>query len=92
MSQPTQPPAVEQGVSESIARTISFAGDLNGSTISSVAWTIPPGLTLAASSNTTTTATFRVTSSMAGNYAVECTATLASGEVIKTKTLVTVAA
>jgi hypothetical protein len=92
MSQPTQPAMVMQDLEESIARTINFASDLNGSTISSVAWTVPTGLTLAASSNTTTSATCRLSATAAGSYTVSCKATLVSGEILKTHTLVTVTA
>jgi hypothetical protein len=87
----TEPASVDQDLAESISRTISFANDLNGSTISSVAWALwPPGLTLAASSNTTTTATFRVTATASGTYVVTCTATLANAEVLRTQTTVVV--
>jgi hypothetical protein len=90
MSQPTNPPEVFQDVDESLSRTISFAHDLNGSTVSSIAWTIPAGLTNAASSNTTTTATIRLSATTTGTFKVICTATLANSEVLQTHFTVTV--
>lgn len=84
MSQPTNPAEVFQDVDESISRTISFAHDLNSSTISSIAWAVPAGLTNAASSNTTTTATIRLTATTTGTFKVICTATLANSEILQT--------
>lgn len=84
MSQPTNPPDVFQDIDESISRTVSFAHDLNNSTISSIAWTVPAGLTNSASSNTTTTATIRLTPTTPGTFKVVCTATLANSEILQT--------
>jgi len=84
------PEQVFQDVDESISRTVSFAHDLNGSTISSIAWTVPAGLTNAASSNTTTTATIRLSATTTGTFKVTCTATLANSEVIQSYMVVVV--
>jgi hypothetical protein len=90
MSQPTSPAEVYQDIDESISRTLSFAHDLNGSTISTIAWSVPAGLTNAASSNTTTTATIRLSATATGTFKVICTATLANSEVLQTHVTVTV--
>lgn len=51
-------------------------------TISSVAWTVGAGLTNVATSNTTTTATIRISGGTAGqDYEVACRVTLASGQI-----------
>lgn len=84
MSQSATPAEVYQDIDESISRTVTFAHDVNGSTISSVAWSVPAGLTNAASSNTTTTATIRLSATLAGVYTVTCTATLANSEILQT--------
>jgi hypothetical protein len=47
-------------------------------------------LTNAASSNTTTTATIRLTATAPGTYKVTCTATLANSEILQTYFTVTV--
>lgn len=71
--------------SETIAFTWNWAGDcaLQSTTISSVAWVVPPGITKASGSNTTTTATAVFTGGTPGRtYRVTCRPTFANGEIL----------
>lgn len=53
-------------------------------TISSATWTVPSGLTKVSESNTTTTATVKVSGGTHGtDYLLTCTATLANGETVE---------
>ena len=72
---------LEQDKDEAIAYTMNWAGDLNSSTLAAVTWTIPSALTNESQSNTTTTATVRLSGGTAGQvYKVECSVTSATGE------------
>lgn len=66
---------------EAVTRTLNWAADLNGSTISSVAWTVPSGLTNEAVSNTTTLASIRLSGGTPSvTYLVQCLVTTAASE------------
>jgi hypothetical protein len=72
---------VEQDENEAVAYTLNWAGDLNGSTLSTVTWSVPSGLTNELTSNTTTTASIRLSGGTPGQeYKIECSVTSASGE------------
>lgn len=63
--------------------TVDLSGVLpSGVTISSVAWTVPTGLTSEAVSNTTTTATIRLSGGTLGEtYQVVCRTTWSNAEI-----------
>lgn len=76
---------------ESLVYTMDWSADLNGSTISSAAWSVPSGLTNQGTSLTASTTSVRVTGGRPGHtYKLECTATLASGETPQAHFLLTV--
>lgn len=80
-----------QDKDEAVARTLNWADDLNGSTISSVVWSVPSGLTNEASSNGTTTATIRLSGGTPGQtYTVTCTVTTAASEDLQAHFLLTI--
>ena len=81
----------EQDASEAVARTLNWSDDLNGSTVSSVTWTVPTGLTNEATSNTTTTATIRLSGGTPGqSYTVTCLATTAAAEDLEAQFTLTI--
>jgi hypothetical protein len=60
--------------------TLSWAAWLGTDTITSVAWTVPTGLTKPSNSNTTTTATVWLSGGTAGaTYSVVCEVTTTAG-------------
>ena len=70
---------------ETVAFTWNWADDcaLQSTTVSSVAWVVPAGITKASGSNTSTTATGVFTGGTPGrDYRVTCRATFANGEVL----------
>ena len=72
---------VEQDDDEAIAYTINWAADLNSSTLAAVSWSVPSALTTETTSNTTTSASIRLSGGTPGQvYKVECTVTTAAGE------------
>lgn len=76
---------------EAVSYTLNWSDDLNGSTISSVTWVVPSGLTSEATSNTTTTATNRLAGGTPGRtYTVTCTVTTAAAEDLQAHVLLTV--
>lgn len=70
---------------EAIAYTHNFLADLNGSTISSASWvTRPSGITTDTTSNTTTTASIRLSGGTPGVlYTAECTVVTAASETVQ---------
>jgi hypothetical protein len=72
-----------QDVHETVTRTLNWSDDLNGSTISTVTWTVPTGLTSVSETNTATTATIRMSASATGTYTVLCTITTAAAETLQ---------
>lgn len=57
---------------------------INNDTIATPAWSVPAGLTLGSSSNTTTTTQARISGGVAQTtYTVYCTVTTAAGEIRK---------
>jgi hypothetical protein len=83
-----------QDVHEAVTRTINWAADLNGSTISSVSWNVPAGLTTEATSNSTTLANIRLAAANGGvvgqTFPVECTVTTAASEDLQVHFLLTI--
>lgn len=75
---------LHQTLDDKLDYTVSFASWLGlvSDTISSVAWTVPAGLTGSDTSNTTTTATIYLTASSSGRagvtYVVKCKITTAA--------------
>ena len=65
-----------QDLDEKVARTLDWSDDLNASTISTVVWTVPVGLTSESETNTTTTTTIRLAATATGTYVVTCTVVL----------------
>ncbi len=92
MSTSTNPEEVYQDKDEAIARTISFStNDLNDATISSVVWTVPSDLTNEAESNTTSSATIRLSGGEPGQtYKVTCTVTTSDTEILQQHFLLTI--
>ena len=90
MSESTTPGVVDQDVDESITRTITFAHDVNGSTINAAAWSVPAGVNNLSTSFTATSASIRLKAATTGTFIVECTVTLTSGEILQTHFLLTV--
>jgi hypothetical protein len=75
----------EKDPNETVAFTWNWADDcaLQATTISSVAWVVPTGITKASGSNTTTTATGVFTGGTPGRgYPVVCRPTFANGEIL----------
>ncbi len=61
-------------------------------TISSVAWTVPTGITNSATTNTTTTATIRLTGGTADTeYTIACKVTTSAGQIAERSFTVRVA-
>lgn len=61
-----------------------FLTERSSTTISSATWTVPSGLTKVSESNTTTTATVKVSGGTHGSdYVLTCTAVLANGETVE---------
>lgn len=80
-----------QDLQESVARTMGWSDDLNGSTISGTpTWTLPSGLTNVTQSNTTTSATIRITATATGVYEVNCAIVTAGGESLNASAILTV--
>lgn len=79
-----------QDVDEAVARTLDWSDDLNSSTISTVAWTVPTGLTSVSETHTTTEATIRIAASVTGVYSVLCTVTTAAAEILQVAVILTV--
>ena len=66
---------------EAIAYTIDWAADVNGSTINTVTWSVPSGITNESTTATTTTSSIRLRGGTPGvTYKIECTVNLADGE------------
>lgn len=73
-----------QDKDESVVRTINWQPDLNGSTISSVTWVLPAGITQDAVSNTTLTASIRISGGTPGFlYTVICRVVTAASETLE---------
>ena len=73
--------------------TVDWSASATGDAIASVAWSVPAGLTNVATSNTSTTATIRLSGGTAGQvYVVVCTVTHASGQVNRRRFAVAVVA
>lgn len=82
---------VDKDKDEAIAYTFDFAADLNGSTITSVSWSVPSGITNESTTATSSTASIRLSGGRPGTtYKIEPTATLVSGEILQAHILVTV--
>ena len=65
---------------EDLDYTLDWQDRLDGDTISTVVWTPDTGITLGATSNTTTTTTARISGgTVGGSYNVKCAITTASG-------------
>jgi hypothetical protein len=81
-----------QDSGEAVARTLNWAADLNGSTISGTpTWTVPAGLTNEATSNTTTTASIRISGGVPGqDYIITCLVTTAASEDLEVHALLTI--
>jgi hypothetical protein len=80
-----------QDSDELVARTLNWTADLNNSTISGVTWTMPAGLTNVATSNTSTTASVRISGGTPGEtYLVTCTVTTAASETLQVHVLLTI--
>ena len=74
------------------AFTWYWTADLNGSTIASATFVVPPGITKDSQSNTTTTATAVFSGGTAGEvYPVTCRVVTAAGETLDYTALVEVA-
>lgn len=72
---------LHQTPTDKLDYTLDFTSwlDLVTDTISSVAWTVPPGLTSSNTSNTTTTATIYLTGGTRGQrYQIDCQITTAA--------------
>lgn len=71
--------------------TIDWSRNAPGDAISAVVWTIPAGLTNVSTSNTSTTASIRLSGGTIGqSYSVTCKVTRASGEVDERSITITV--
>ena len=82
---------LQQDKDEAIAYTMNWAADLNNSTLSAVNWTIPSALTNESQSNTTTSASVRLSGGIAGQeYKIECSVTSAAGEDMQAHFLLTI--
>lgn len=69
--------------SEKLDYVFNWSTALNGDTISSVAWTADPGITLSGQTNTTTSATVFVAGGTDGTtYELECAVTTAGGRIL----------
>jgi hypothetical protein len=81
-----------QDSNESVARTMNWSADLNGSTIAGVTWVMfPPGLTTDATSNTTTTTSIRLSGGIPGmDYRVTCSVVTAASETLEAHALLTI--
>lgn len=83
--------SVQKDTDESIAYVVNWADALNAGTISTVTWTVPAGITNAAISSTTTTATIRLSGGTAGvTYTIECLVTTSLTETLQVHFDVTV--
>lgn len=72
--------SVEQDTDEAVSHTVNWTRDLNGGTISAVTWSTS-GLTNESSTNTTTTASVRLSGGTPGqDYRVTCAVTTTLGE------------
>lgn len=64
--------------------TLSFARELGAETIGSAAWTATAGITIGATSNSTTAATVRLSGGTAGiTYTLTCTVTTSGGRTLR---------
>lgn len=70
-----------QSSREAVARTLNWTGPLNGATISAVAWSVPSAVTTEATSNTSTSASIRLSGGVGGSlYTIRCLVTSSSSE------------
>lgn len=66
---------------EAVTRTLEWAADLNGSSISSVTWTVPSGITSESQTTSGTTSSIRLSGGTAGTtYTVSALMTTAAAE------------
>ena len=73
--------------------TIDWSANAPSDAITSVAWSVPAGLTNVATSNTATTATIRLSGGTVGQtYIVSCTVTRASGQIDRRRFAIAVVA
>ena len=79
-----------QDVHESVVRSINWAPDLNGATISSVSWDTG-GLTNDAASATSTVASVRLSGGVPGRrYVVTCRVTSSASETLEAEIVLTI--
>jgi len=82
---------VYQDKDEGVAYTFDWTHDLNGSTVSSVEWSVPSGISTESTSNTTTTGSIRLAGGTPGRtYKIEGKATTALNERSQAHILVTI--
>jgi len=71
--------------------TLSFANELGAETIGGASWTATAGITIGATSNSTTAATVRLSGGTAGtDYTATCTVTTSGGRTLQRSVLLRV--